>query len=603
MTQGNNVQMNIVIAGHVDHGKSTVIGRMLADTGSLPEGKLDQVRALCQQNAKPFEYAFLLDALKDEMAQGITIDAARIFFETAKRHYLIIDAPGHIEFLKNMVTGASHAEAALLVIDAHEGIRENSRRHGYMLSMLGIRQIAILVNKMDLVRYDQRVFESIRKEYTAFLSEIGVTPAGMIPVSGREGDNIASASPNMPWYKGESVLEFLDQFEKDPPLIDKPFRMPVQGVYKFTNEGDSRRIIAGTVDTGALSVGDDVVFYPSGKHSRVASIESFNTDPKRSIQAGEHGAFTLEEQIYVTRGEMATKVEEPPAKVTSRLRVSMFWMGRNPMVSDKQYLIKVGTAKVPCYLEEILQVIDASDLNAASQKDCIERHDVAECVLRAKRAVAFDLIADMAETGRFVIVDDYEIRGGGIIREALPDRQEHIRQQVQIRNTKWETSMISRDKRAEKYNQRATLVMISGPRQSGKKALAKALEARLFEDGKVVYFLGIGNVLYGVDADIKIAGEEGDRDEHLRRLAEVSNLMLDAGVILLVTATELSRADMDTIETVLGAENTLCVWLGDDGPRDDWRPDLLLGDDQDTDQRVAQVKTLLQERKVIYRWE
>ena len=203
--------MNIVVAGHVDHGKSTVIGRLLADTHTLPDGKIEGIRELCRRTGKPFEYAFLLDALKDERAQGITIDTARCFFETDKRKYIIIDAPGHIEFLKNMITGASRADAALLVIDAAEGICENSRRHGYMLEMLGIRQIAVLVNKIDLVGYGRAVFEDIRRDYTAFLSTIGIEPAVFIPVSAMEGDNIASHSDRTPWYAGPDVLEQLDR--------------------------------------------------------------------------------------------------------------------------------------------------------------------------------------------------------------------------------------------------------------------------------------------------------------------------------------------------------------------------------------------------------
>ena len=262
--------MNIVIVGHVDHGKSTVIGRLLADTGSLPEGRLEQIKELCRRNSKPFEYAFLLDALKDERSQGITIDTARCFFNTDKRKYIVIDAPGHIEFLKNMITGASRADAALLVIDAAEGVQENSRRHGYMLSMLGIRQVCVLINKMDLVNYDRTVFEQVKKEYGEFLAQIGITPEGYIPVSGMQGDNIAlrsdalSGKQNMPWYDGPTVLDTLDQFAATAPPLSLPFRMPVQDVYKFTAKGDDRRIIAGTVETGKLSEGDELVFFPLG---------------------------------------------------------------------------------------------------------------------------------------------------------------------------------------------------------------------------------------------------------------------------------------------------------------------------------------------------
>ncbi|KKL68203.1 hypothetical protein LCGC14_2127310, partial [marine sediment metagenome] len=210
-TTENRQQMNIVIIGHVDHGKSTVIGRLLADTGSLPKGKLDDVKAICAKNARPFEYAFLLDALKDEQAQGITIDSARCFFRSDKREYIIIDAPGHIEFLKNMISGAARAEAALLVIDAKEGVRENSRRHGYLLSMLGVKQVAICVNKMDLVDYSRDVFDAITAEYTDFLKQIDTEAMAFIPVSAREGDNVATRSEIMSWYDGPVVLDMLDR--------------------------------------------------------------------------------------------------------------------------------------------------------------------------------------------------------------------------------------------------------------------------------------------------------------------------------------------------------------------------------------------------------
>ncbi len=331
-------RMPIVVTGHVDHGKSTIVGRLLADTGSLPQGKLEAVRANCERNAKPFEYAFLLDALKDEQAQGITIDSARVFFKSARRHYIIIDAPGHIEFLKNMVTGAARAHAALLVIDAREGIRENSRRHGYLLSMLGIRQLAVVVNKMDLVGFDRQVFESIRTEYTAFLRQLNVEPSGYIPVSGFHGDNIAARSQAMPWYEGPTVLETLDGFVSEQPAVNQPFRMPVQGVYKFTQQSDDRRIVAGTIDTGRVQTGDEVVFYPSGKKSRVRSIEAFNRPPQHQATASQSTGFTLEEQIYVTRGELAARAGEPPPLVSTSVRVNLFWLGRSPLAPRKDYI-------------------------------------------------------------------------------------------------------------------------------------------------------------------------------------------------------------------------------------------------------------------------
>ncbi len=592
-------QMNIVIAGHVDHGKSTIIGRMLADTKSLPEGKLEQVKANCKLNSKPFEYAFLLDALKDEQAQGITIDSARVFFKTEKRHYIIIDAPGHIEFLKNMVSGASRAEAGLLVIDAYEGIQENSRRHGYMLSMLGIKQIAILVNKMDLVNYDPKVYDAIVKEYREFLAKIDVEPKCFIPVSGREGDNITSSINHMDWYQGDCLLDILDDFEKEKPDFKKPFRFPVQDVYKFTNKKDDRRIVAGNVESGSIKVGTEVVFYPSGKRSRIKSIEGFNIDPKDTAYVGESAGFTLEEQIYVTRGDIMTNAAEIKPEVARRLRLNLFWMGKEPFVKNKDYFLKVGTTKVRCRLEEIHRLINASDLNSI-QSEQVNRHDVAECTLQLNKAIAFDTVDQIATTSRFVIVDDYEIVGGGIIKEPLEDKLAWVRDKVILRNYKWEKSIITEDQRAEKYNQKSVMIILTGPQKVGKKEVAKSLEANLFNDGKWVYFLGIGNVLYGVDADIKKQDNAENRQEHLRRLSEVGHLLLDSGMILIVTAVELTQDDLEIIKTTIHPDKIKVVWVGDelttDVSFDAKVPGLM-----DVDESVVKLKTILQDNGFIYK--
>ncbi len=590
--------MNIVIAGHVDHGKSTIIGRLLADTGSLPEGKLEQVKENCRKNSKPFEYAFLIDALKDEQSQGITIDSARVFFKTAKRNYIIIDAPGHIEFLKNMVTGASRAEAALLVIDAQEGVKENSKRHGYMMSMLGIKQIAVLVNKMDLVNYDKNIYDKIVSEYTAFLKEINVIPYCFIPVSGMQGDTIAKIDKNMPWYRERTVLDVLDQFSKEKPPVDIAFRMPVQDVYKFTNYGDSRRIVVGTIESGSIREGDDIIFYPSGKKSTLKTIEKFNAPPQKSAYAGQAAGFTLSEQIYVTRGEMAALAKEAKPQVTTRLKVNLFWLGKKPLVMKKDYHIKIGTAKVPFRVEEILMVMDASDLSARTDKQSVDRNDVAECVIKCSRPISFDLAEDNATTSRFVIIDNYEIWGGGIIRESIEDRQTRLRDMVFLRDYKWEKSNISFENRAEKFSQKCTLILITGKKDTGKKRIAKGLEARLFADGKIVYFLGIGNVLYGIDADIRKTAN--NREEHIRRLAEVAHIMLDAGVILIVTAVELTQDDLEILKTSINPDRIEVVWTGDDITTD-ISYDLILNDEEDTEMSVDRIKNMLHDKGIIFK--
>ncbi|MHC5178952.1 MAG: GTP-binding protein [Planctomycetota bacterium] len=591
--------MNIVIAGHVDHGKSTVIGRLLADTNSLPDGKLEQVRENCRRNSKPFEYAFLLDALKDEQSQGITIDSARVFFKTEKRHYIIIDAPGHIEFLKNMVTGASHAEAALLVIDAAEGVQENSRRHGYMISMLGIRQIVVLVNKMDLVDYKQEVFDAIVAEYTEFLDGIDVKAKSFIPVSGMEGDAVAALTDKMPWYSGQTTLQSLDNFKKEAPPVNMPFRMPVQDVYKFTKAGDQRRIIAGTVDTGSVTGGDEVIFYPSGKRSTVKTLERFNAKAPQQFSASEAASLTLDQQIYIARGQLGAKAGQPQPNVSERLRVNLFWMGKKPMEPGKDYLLKVGTIKEPVQIEEIVSVMDASDLSSGRQKDKVEYHDVAEVILHCRHAIAFDTVETIPATGRFVIVDDYEIRGGGIIREALPDEDQQMRQQVMQRNLNWAASAISREKRWERYNQKATMVVVTGKRNVGKKTLARAIEKYLFNEGKLVYFMGIANVLYGVDADIKKPGaDQTHRPEHLRRLAEVANILLDAGVILVVTAIGLTQNELEIIRGVVDSDLIEAVWLGEE-PTDIQA--LHVPHLDNMDRTLETVKAMLQNKGIIFK--
>ena len=559
-------QMNVVITGHVDHGKSTVIGRLMADTGSLPDGKLEQVKASCLRNSKPFEYAFLLDALKDEQSQGITIDSARVFFKTKKRHYIIIDAPGHIEFLKNMVTGAARAEAAFLCIDAHEGVQENSRRHGYILSMLGIKKMCVLVNKMDLVNYDRKVYKSIERKFSRFLRNLNIRNAPFIPVSGMAGDNIVTSSDSMPWWQGHTVLSLIDTFQKEKAPIDLPFRMPVQDVYKFTALGDKRRIIAGTVTSGTLRVGDELAFYPSGKRSRVASIEDFSKKSIESAAAGEATGFTMTEQIYIKRGDIAVRPGEAQPQAGNLMRVNLFWLGREPFIRDKEYFLKTGTERVRMRLVDTMKVIDASNLNSDGMKKMVERHDVADCVLATRRPIAFDLVEDFPQTSRFVIVDGYEIAGGGIISEILRDKNAEYRDQVMNRNLKWDMGNIARLKRSERYGHRPALVLVGGPEDRRKANFAKTIEERLFDTGTKVYYLGVQNVLAGLDTDMTIKRDAlypEDRNEMIRRLAELSNILIDAGIVLVATVSELTWEEQKIFATSVSPVQVFTIWVGD----------------------------------------
>ncbi|MDD5458146.1 MAG: GTP-binding protein [Phycisphaerae bacterium] len=586
-------QMNIVVIGHVDHGKSTVVGRLLADTGSLPNGKLEEVKARCARNSKPFEYAFLLDALKDEQAQGITIDSARCFFQSSKREYIIIDAPGHIEFLKNMISGAARAEAAVLVIDAKEGVRENSRRHGYLLSMLGIRQVVVVVNKLDLVDYSESVFESIREEYSQFLKQINTEARTFIPAAAREGVNIVSRSETTGWYNGPTVLEALDEFEKEAAPVEQPLRFPVQDVYKFTEHGDDRRVIAGRIETGRLEVGDDVVFLPSGKKSAIASIESFNLPIQKTASAGQSTGITLTEQIYVTAGEIICKAEQPQTAIGTHLKVNIFWMGRQPMIKGKRYKLKIGTARIAVWLRQIVTVLDASELTTDSNKQQVERHDVAECVLETLKPIAFDLTTEVARTSRFVIIDNYEIAGGGVILENLKNTADRISEGVRRRQHNWERSAITTQKRLDRYKQHSTLILVTGAAGVGKKRLAKTLEEQLFESGRMVYYLGLNNSLYGIDADI-----ESDRDEYLRRLGEISHLFTDAGLILITTVSELDDYEFKMIRQLNHPNDCLLINIG--ARRfSEAKPDMQLEPSSNVSQAAQKICDMLTEKKYI----
>ncbi len=554
-------QMNVVIVGHVDHGKSTLIGRLLADTGSLPEGKLEAVKANCERNAKPFEYAFLLDALKDEQAQGITIDTARSFFKSKKRDYIIIDAPGHIEFLKNMITGAARAEAAMLLIDANEGIKENSKRHGYMMSFLGIKNITVCVNKMDLVNYDRQVFENIKTEYLEFLKKINLSPQNFIPVSAREGANIAGFSQKMPWYNNFSVLEAFDDFAKAAPNYEQAFRFPVQDIYKFTKEGDDRRIVAGRIESGAIKIGDTVIFFPSNKTSKIKNIEGFNVDNHDDAFAGQSTGVTLETQIYIRPGDVMCKVGDKLPHVSTKFKANIFWMGKKPLVKGKNYKLKIVTQQVPVVLSEIRSVLDASELSSISNKAQVDRHDVAECIFETLKPIVFDEVNFISEMGRFVIVDDYEIAGGGIILAPVFGEEGVINQHIKTRNFCWERSDITPAKRCAKYQHKSALVVITGEAETGKKDIAKALEEGLFKLGKFTYFLGISNEI--LDSGVTTNNKTLSKIHHIRQLGEMAHVLTDSGLILITSISDVDEYELGILKTLNRPNQTIVINVGE----------------------------------------
>jgi bifunctional enzyme CysN/CysC len=544
-TAKSSENLNIVIVGHVDHGKSTLLGRLYADTGSLPDGKLEKVQAICRQQGKEFEYAFLFDAFLEEQEQGITIDTARTFFMWKGRYYIIIDAPGHKEFLKNMISGAARAEAALLLIDALEGVKEQSKKHGYLLSLLGVRQFAVVVNKMDLVGYRQDVFEGIEKEYREFLAQFGAVPERIIPVSAKLGDNIANRSSTMPWYQGPTVLDTLSLFKKETARSEQPLRFPVQDVYKF----DARRIIAGRITAGRLKIGDHLVFSPSNKRANIRSIEAFNVEPVLTgAEAGQSVGITLDEQIFVERGEVATHQEQLPL-VSTAFKANLFWLGKEPLEQGRRYLLRVATREVECEVAAVHRIIDTMDLKQQSGSNKVARNQVGELTLRTKAPVAFDLSASFEATGRFVLVDDYDIAGGGIVTEMIRDDQEFLREEARRRDFAWVKGEVGIEERAQQYGHRAAIVLITGGRHTGKSFLAKKLEARLVADGRHAYLLDGENLRRGLDADLA-EGERSQTMEMARRYGEVARLLADTGLIVVSTTNPFGMAYAEAAQAI-----------------------------------------------------
>lgn len=418
--------VRIVIVGHVDHGKSTLIGRLLHETGSLPDGKLDHLKAVSARRGMPFEWSFLLDALQTERDQGITIDTSQIRFRTASRDFVLIDAPGHLEFLRNMITGAAQADAAVLMIDATEGVREQTRRHGYLLHLLGVRQVAVVVNKMDRTGYSAVRFNEIAEEIDAYLTSLGLKPVAVIPVSAREGDGVAVKSTALAWYDGPTVLQALDQFSPATPLQNLPLRLPVQAVYKF----DDRRIIAGRVESGEIVAGDEIVVMPGNKTARVRSIESWPVPHEgRSVSAAGAGrsvGITLDRELFVQRGDiLAHRSAAGPA--SRRIRARVFWLHSVPLVPDAAITLRLGTGEARGQVSAIVNTLDPGALQSGTSHTIPQNH-IGEIDIELAKPLAADRSTDNPATGRFALEIDGRIVGGGLILDLLD--QPHIQHEA-----------------------------------------------------------------------------------------------------------------------------------------------------------------------------
>jgi bifunctional enzyme CysN/CysC len=549
-------QLKIVIVGHVDHGKSTFIGRLMHDTGSLPEGRLEQLQQAAARRGTPFEWANLMDALQAERDQNVTIDTAQIWFRTRKRQYVIIDAPGHQEFLKNMVTGAAGAQGALLLIDALEGIQENTRRHGYLLSLLGISQVAVLVNKMDLANYSQRKFERIETEYRQWLSNARVLPKIFIPIAAKHGENVVTRSPNMPWWDGPTAVEVLDEFEAPGRRDGQPLRFPIQDVYRF----DERRILAGRIEAGTMRVGDRIVFSPSNKVSTVKTIERWNAPETTAAQTGESIGITLTEQIFVERGTIAAPEAAPPYELT-KFKARIFWLGKGPFIKNRKYKLKLATQEVDCEIDDIDRVIDASTLTVISRPrdgNFVGRHEVGELTIRTRKPLAFDAFTEIVPTGRFVIVDDLDVSGGGVIVDNNYPRHTHDAHR-KSGNVYWSRGKVTAAQRELRNGHSGCVIWFTGLSGSGKSTIAAELERELFNLGRHTCILDGDNIRHGLCSDLGFSPK--DRTENIRRVGEVARLFAETGVICITAFISPYRADRDLARAIAPAGRFIEIYL------------------------------------------
>jgi bifunctional enzyme CysN/CysC len=523
-------QVRIVIVGHVDHGKSTLVGRLLHETGSLPEGKLEMLKAVSARRGMPFEWSFLLDALQTERDQGITIDTTQIRFRTNARDVVLIDAPGHAEFLRNMITGASQADGAVLIIDALEGVRDQTRRHGYLLHLLGIKQVVVVVNKMDRVDFSAARFNEISDEISTHLAGLGVNPAAIIPISARDGDGVATHTPRSAWYFGPTVVEAIDGLEPARPLEALRLRLPVQAIYKF----DDRRIVAGRIESGSLAAGDEIVIMPAGKIAKIKTVESWPVTPLAGrLGAGRSVGITLDRELFVERGDVIAHVGQAPQD-TRRLRARIFWLHDKPLAVGAAILVRLGTRETRAVVVAIDKAVDPGELSSV-ENISIGRNHVGEIDISLAQPIAADAHASNPRLGRLVIEVNGRIAGGGLVLSV-----DAARRAVPVDIVPVE-SALRPDERSARYRHNGAVIWLTGLPGAGKSTLARALERRLFSSGGSPILLDGDTLRAGLNGDLGFSPE--DRSENIRRIAEVATHLARNGHIAIVAAVSPSRDD------------------------------------------------------------
>ncbi|WP_332766946.1 sulfate adenylyltransferase subunit CysN [Phenylobacterium sp.] len=522
--------LRFLTCGSVDDGKSTLIGRLLYDSKMIFE---DQLAALEADSKKvgtqggEIDFALLVDGLAAEREQGITIDVAYRFFSTDKRKFIVADTPGHEQYTRNMVTGASTADAAVILIDARRGVLTQTRRHSYLVSLLGIRHVVLAINKMDLVGWSQETYDAILAEYRAFAAQIGIKDFTAIPMSALKGDNITGHSDAAPWYDGPALLPLLESLPVEDDQREKPFRMPVQWVNRPNLDF---RGFSGFVSAGVIRPGDKIKALPSGRESRIDRIVTKDGDLPEAV-AGQSVTLTLTDEIDISRGDVIAAAASPPP-VADQFEATVVWMDDEAMLPGRPYLMKLGARTVSAQITEPKYKVNVNTLEHLAAKR-LELNEIGVCNLSLDAPIAFDAYADNHDLGGFILIDRISNRtvGAGMLHFALRRSQ----------NIHWQALDVDKTSRAALKGQRGRVVWLTGLSGSGKSTIANLVEKRLHANGRHTYLLDGDNVRHGLNKDLGFTDE--DRVENIRRVAEVSKLMVDAGLIVLVSFISPFRAE------------------------------------------------------------
>ncbi|MDO8362092.1 MAG: sulfate adenylyltransferase subunit CysN [Actinomycetota bacterium] len=540
--------LRFITCGSVDDGKSTLIGRLLYESKLVFEDHLAALEADSKKvgtQGGELDFALLVDGLAAEREQGITIDVAYRFFSTELRKFVVADTPGHEQYTRNMVTGASTADLAVILIDARKGVLTQTRRHSFLVSLLGIRRIVVAINKLDIVGYSQKVFDRIEADYRAFAAQIGLDDITCIPLSALRGDNIVELSPNTPWYTGPTLIHHLETVPLEDLAASKPFRMPVQIVNRpdLDFRGFSGRIVGGTVHPGMA-----VRVLPSGRTSTVARIVTFDGDLPEAV-AGQSVTLTLADEIDISRGDVLAAAGDPPT-VADQFEAHIIWMGEHEMLPGRPYLMKIGTRTVGLSVAQPKYRVDVNTLEHLAAKT-LHLNEIGVCNINLDRPIAFDPYADNREMGGFIIIDRMtnSTVGAGLLHFALRRAD----------NVHWQAIEVSKDAHSAMKGQRPAVVWFTGLSGAGKSAIANIVERKLHQQGRHTYLLDGDNVRHGLNKDLGFT--DADRVENIRRVAEVAKLMVDAGLIVLVSFISPFRAERRLAREMMGEDEFIEVYV------------------------------------------